>query len=313
MKKIVAFTAAALATCLAATAQNPDTLRVKNVSEVVVITTQNSQTISLKGSANDSTFRYESSIGITPESSVSVRENRLDLFNWDVLQSRRQSKYLDDEVILAVPGSESGSDNAKPFVRITHEEIAEAGFGFAMTYDGPSGIELASKPLSDIFIGVESVSVRFGSHVALNTGLDLGYRSFRLAEEGIFAKHDGQVILEGIPAGMNLKRSALRSNYLAVPLTLSLSFGRYEKLRMFGGAEICFNFNGRVKNAYTQKDTQIPTKYTDVKLEPWTWNYVAGISFGELGFYAKYSPCPFLQQGAGPAFNTYSAGIIFNM
>ena len=85
------------------------------------------------------------------------------------------------------------------------------------------------------------------------------------------------------------------------------------QLELYGGAEICFNFNGRIKNKYTQEAPGVPQKFTNVRLETWTWNYIAGINFGDLGVYAKYSPCPFLEKGYGPAFNSYSAGIVLNL
>ena len=48
--------AALFALGLTAAAQTPDTLRVRNVNEVTVITSRDAQTICLMGSANDSTL-----------------------------------------------------------------------------------------------------------------------------------------------------------------------------------------------------------------------------------------------------------------
>ena len=115
MTNRILFTIPALVLCLTSAAQTPDTLRVRNVNEVTVITSKDSQTISLRGSANDSTFRFESSVSITPESSVSVRENRLDLFNWDVLANNRKT-----EETISVPVSASGENRV---FRIRHSEM----------------------------------------------------------------------------------------------------------------------------------------------------------------------------------------------
>jgi len=320
MKLIIIPLVATLAAVYPANAQTADTLRVKNVSEVIVITSKDSQSISLNGSANDSTFRYESSVRITPESNISVRENHLDLFNWDVITGRMEQRRLRDTTYSVIPEKPSDTDTVdtestgRRYRRVTTGQFDGWGFGVAMPYDGPSGVDIGGKAFSDIFLTLESVDFHFlGNHVSISTALNLGYRSFRLLDDGIFVKQDGMVQRTGVPSGLELKRSALRSNYVAVPALLSLSFGRYGQLELYGGAEICFNFNGRIKNNYTQEDPGVPEKYRDISLEPLTWNYTAGIKLDKIGFYAKYSPCPFLKEGTGPSFKTYSVGILLDL
>lgn len=318
MNQKIILSLAILATALPATAQTSDTLRVRNVEEVTVITSKDSQTISLKGSANDSTFRYESSVIITPDSDVSIREGQFDLFNWDIFRGRRESRTGNsDSLFVVIPTNPLSKEpqegkvvKYKRYPRISTEGLAHYGFGFAMPYDGPDGISVGGKALSDIFINVETVSLNFLlNHAHLMTGLNFGYRSFRLQDDGIFVKQDGKVLTTAVPSGLELKRSAVRSNYISLPAILSISIGKYPKLVLYGGAELCFNFNGRIKNKYTQDKTDVPSKYTEIRLEPTTWNYTAGVRFENIGVYAKYSPCPFLQEGTGPAFKTYSVGI----
>lgn len=319
MEKRIIFIAAALASCLAAGAQTPDTLRIKNVSEVTVITSKDSQTISLKGSDNDSTFRYESSVRITPDSNISVREGRLDLFNWDILKDRReQRRMLDSSFVVKPTGLPDNPDGNAPAIlkkfksyrRVSSSNFSVIGLGVAFPYSDPEGMHLGGKALSDIFINIGSARFNFAwNHLHISSGVNAGYRSFRLMEDGILSVQDGKIAKDAVPQGLELKRSALRSNYISVPATLGLSFARYPRFEIYGGAEICFNFNGRIKNKYSQKEVSVPVKYTDISLERFTWNYIAGINFEELGIYAKYSPCPFLKKGAGPDFNTYSVGI----
>ena len=305
-----------LASGLTAAAQTPDTLRVKNVNEVVVVTSRNEQTVSLKGSANDSTFRYESRVSITSESDVSVRENRLDLFSWDILQDRRDRRMNDTTTVSGSHGTTatSKSKSHKRYSRVYSTGLDYVGAGFAFPYDGPAGMEIGGTALSDIFVNIESVKFRFAwNHMCISSGLNAGYRSFRLMDEGILVRQDGKVVKAAIPHDLELKRSALRSNYLSVPALLGLSIGRNGMFELYGGAEICFNFNGRIKNKYSQDQSAVPTKFTDIHLERFTWNYIAGINFCDLGVYAKYSPCPFLAEGYGPSFNTYSIGVILDL
>ncbi|MBQ6291892.1 MAG: hypothetical protein IJK76_06745 [Bacteroidales bacterium] len=321
MKKII-FISAAMASCLIATAQTPDTLRIRNVSEVTVITSMDSQTISMKGSDNDSTFRYESSVRITPDSNVSVREGRLDLFNWDILKDRReQRRMLDSSFVVKPTGLPDNPDGNAPaklkkfksYRRVSASNFSVIGLGVAQPYDGPDGMSLGGTVCSDIFFSIESVSFNFAwNHLHIYSGLNVGYRSFRLMEDGILSVQDGKIAKGAVPQGLELKRSALRYNYLSVPALFGISLGSRGHFEVYGGAEICYNFNGRIKNKYSQKEVQVPVKYTDIRLETFTWNYIAGINFFDFGVYAKYSPCSVLQAGTGPSFDTYSFGILLD-
>ena len=285
-----------MASCLIATAQTPDTLRIRNVSEVTVITSMDSQTISMKGSDNDSTFRYESSVRITPDSNISVREGRLDLFNWDILKDRReQRRMLDSSFVVKPTGLPDNPDGNAPaklkkfksYRRVSSSNFSVIGLGVAQPYDGPDGMSLGGTVCSDIFFSIESVSFNF-------------------------AWNHGKIAKGAVPQGLELKRSALRYNYLSVPALLGISLGSRGHFEVYGGAEICYNFNGRIKNKYSQKEVQVPVKYTDIRLEAFTWNYIAGINFFDFGVYAKYSPCSVLQAGTGPSFDTYSFGILLD-
>lgn len=325
MEKRIIFIAAALASCLAAGAQTPDTLRIKNVNEVTVITSKDSQTVSLKGSANDSTFRYESSVKITPDSDVTVRESRLDLFNWDILDPRQyrreQRRMLDSSFVVKPTGLPDNPDGNAPAIlkkfksyrRVSSSNFSVIGLGVAQPYDGPDEMSLGGTVCSDIFLSIESVSFNFAwNHLHIYSGLNVGYRSFRLMDDGILSVQDGKIAKGAVPQGLELKRSALRYNYLSVPALFGISLGSRGHFEVYGGAEICYNFNGRIKNKYSQKEVQVPVKYTDVRLETFTWNYIAGINFFDFGVYAKYSPCSVLQAGTGPSFDTYSFGILLD-
>ena len=315
MTRTIIYTLAALASCISAAAQTPDTLRVRNVNEVTIITSANSQTISLKGSANDSTFRYESSVSITPDSNVSVREGRLDLFSWDILDKVRNKDRQEeiDPYELAEEVSNSVPVRSKPRTVNTYS-TGYFGAGFALTHDGPEGFQFASKPFSEIYLNAFGVDFRFlQKHVILTTGLDVGYRSYRSADEGMLALESGLVVHQPASEGQNVKFSSLRSNFLSVPAILTVNLSPRHHIGFFGGAAMDFNFNGRIKNKYYQNNEKYKKKYENLKLEPFTWDYIAGFRMGDLSIYGKYSPCPFLLEGQAPAFRTWSIGILFNL
>ena len=302
-----------MASCLSAAAQTPDTLRVSNVSEVIVITSKDSQTISLKGSANDSTFRYESSVSITPESSVSVREGRLDLFSWDILDKVR-NKDREEEIDpydLAEDVRSSVPVRTKPRTINTYS-LGYLGAGFALPYDGPTGFEFAAKPFSEIYLNAFGVDFRLlQRHVIITTGLDVGWRAFRSADEGMLALESDKVVHLPAEQGQNVKFSSIRSNFLSVPAIMTLNISPRHHIGIFGGAAMDFNFNGRIKNKYFQNNEKYKKKYENLQLETFTWDYIAGLRLGDLSIYGKYSPCPFLPEGQAPAFKTWSLGILW--
>ena len=315
MTRTIIYTLAALASCLTAAAQTPDTLRVKNVNEVVVITSKDSQTISLRGSANDSTFRYESSVSITPDSNVSVREGRLDLFSWDILDKVRNKDKQEenDSYDLATEVSNSVPSYSKPRTVNTYS-MGHFGVGFALSHDGPEGFEFASKPFSEIYLNAFGADFRFlKRHVILTTGLDVGYRAYRSADPGMLVLESGSVVHQPDTEGKHVKFSSLRSNYLSVPAILTINLSPRRHIGFFGGAAMDFNFNGRIKNKYFQNNEKYKKKYENVKLEPFTWDYIAGFRMGDMSIYGKYSPCPFLVEGEVPAFKTWSIGILWNL
>lgn len=308
-RNILLYIFAAMASCLTAAAQVPDTLRIRNVEEVTVITSPDSQTISLKGSANDPTFRYESTVLITPESSVSVREGRLDLFNWDVLDKVRNRNNEDDGPCESSTPDKVPVYNPRP---VNTYSLGYLGTGFTMPYEGPAGFEFAAKPFSEIYLNVFGVDFRFlQRHVVLSTGLDVGYRAFRSADEGMLAIESGSIIHQPASHAQEIKFSSLRSNYLSVPAVLTINLIPRKHIGFFGGAAMDFNFNGRIKNKYYQDNQKFKKKYENVRLETLTWDYIAGLRMGDLGIYGKYSPCPFLSEGQAPAFKTWSVGVIW--
>ncbi len=318
MEKRIIFIATALASCLAAGAQTPDTLRIKNVNEVTVITTRDAQTISLKGSANDPTFRYESRVSITPESNVTVRESRLDLFNWDILQSKKEQRKADTLTILK-PGSETADKKNKVFrqrfCHVYHYDPLEGiGLGLSFPDSAPSGLDIYSYPPSDIFVNLFGVDFNlFYGHLSVSTNIEAGYQSFRLRSEGIFSQDGRTVVIKEVPEGFNRRKSALRSNRVALPVLLHLKTKEFG-FGIYGGVELCYNFNGRIRNVYDEPGrSPLREKFTDIAVNPFTLNYRGGISFRDFSLYARYSKCPFLQEGFGPAFNTFSFGVILGL
>ena len=193
MKRMILL-AALFASSAVAIAQAPDTLHVKKVEDVTVITSQNEQTIILKGSAEDADFNYRSSVRITPESSISISENHFDLFNLDVLK----------------PVEKRAEQHSGPRV-FQVEALEYLGLGVSMTHDVAEGLDFTSRPFSELFVSLVNLDIRPGlGPVVLSTGIDLGYHSYRLGSD-MFSKPEKDLLVVPVPDEWSLKKSVLRS------------------------------------------------------------------------------------------------------
>ncbi len=293
MKRTILLTALFLSGMAAA--QTPDTLHVKKVDDVMVITSPDAQTIVLKGSETDPDFTYRSSVQITPESSVSISENHFDLFSLDVLKptDKRVEKRREPQVFQV-------------------DALEYIGLGICMTHDVAEGLDFTSRPFSELYVNLLNLDIRPGlGPVVLSTGIDLGYHSFRLGSD-MFSKPEKNLLVVPVPDEWILKKSVLRSNYLSVPWKIRFEFGPKRRLAIFGGPELTYNFGGRTKNKYTMDGGRFKKKEKDIALEPWTWGYLAGVSIYGWNLFFRYSPCNVIQDGRGPVFQTYSFGIILD-
>ncbi len=296
MKKIMIL--AALSVCGLAAAQNPDTLHVKSVNDVMVITSENEQTVILKGTVLDQDFSYRSSVQITPESSVSVSENHFDLFNNEII--RKIGKRTEDRITKKF--------DIRPFEFRTMDY---AGFGMAFAHNVADDVDFSSHLYSDLFMNMFTMELCPGcGPVSLTMGMDLGVRSFRTGD-GMFSVQDRNVVFGPIPEGTDLKKSVLRAGQFSAPVLLHIYFDRDHRISVYGGAELNFNFAGHVKNKFHTDAGKTRKNVYGSFVEPWTWNYMAGIKFRSLSIFCRYSPCNFLKEGRGPSFQTCSFGILW--
>jgi len=277
---------------LAATAyaQKADTIRVNYPKEVEVIRTDSLQVINISGSADDPDFKYSSSISISPDTKVSVVQHKLDLFDLDIFNASKRYER----------------SNSGKMLRSEVPDYVEIGF-----YDGMNegdGVSINPRFLSELTFRMVSASFYpFRKGLSLSAGLDLGYKSVRISGDNKFTKDGDNVILTPFDSRYTRQMSAIRYNYVGVPVLLS--YDAKSVFRIFAGAGIDYNFNGRIRDKYRLDGQKIKDKTSNVQLERLTWYYTAGMAFEGFGVYCKYSPCNVLAGGTGPEFQTWSVGL----
>lgn len=278
---------------IAAVAQTTDTVIVKNPSEVVIVKGADSQVISVYGSDKDPNFYFSSSVGVDDSSNVSVVQNHIDFLHTDIFGSF---------------SSRNSRGNEGKRSKFRSEEIEYLMAGFTCGAKEPDGIAVSPRFFSDITANLASVSYYPAyKGFAINAGLDMGYRSVRIAGKNYFAKTGDNVVLAPFEDGVTKQMSALRYFVIGAPVMLSYNI---KDFRIMAGIEGDFNFCGRIRTKYRLDGSKYKTFDRDVQLNKLTYSYIGIIQYSGIGIYFRYTPCNVLAKNHGPEFQTYSVGIV---
>jgi len=276
-----------------AIAQTADTVVVKKPSQVVIVKTDNAQTISVFGSEDDPEFVFKSSVGVDESSNVSVVQNRLDFLHTD---------------LFGVLSPRNSSKEPKKPTKLHFDEFDYLMGGFTCGMNESDGIVISPRFLSDITLNLESVSFYpCYKGFAITAGLDLGYRSVRMAGDNCFAKVGDNVVLASYDPAATRKMSALRYFTIETPVMLSLNARGF---RIMAGIEGSYNFAGRIRTKYRLDGSKQKTREKDLQLNKLTYSYLGIVKYDWLGVYFRYTPCNVLAKGSGPDLQTYSVGIV---
>lgn len=290
--------AAAFALLSAAYAQEgTDTLVVRNPEEVVLITSPDYSSLSIKGSADDPDYTYYREVETGESSRIYESEN---------------VAKLDFSLPFSYPTKEDES--------LDYQNKASFLFGFFKVYNGLM-VSPASNPynlnyghLGDFGFSVLKYDGRMIGGFSFNPSLGFGWRSY-LAEEGlIYQKSEtGGIAAASIPGGMDLKYSKATVFSVQAPLMFDF-YSRKDKIGVQFGPIVNVNVSSRIKNVYKmdggkkQKD-----KLKNIHHVPFSVDYMAMLRFKWLGFYVKYSPQSLLDTRYSPGMrNSVTVGIFIN-
>ena len=296
MKKIL-FVCIALSCGFVASAQVSDTVVVRRPDQVVIIKSQDAQSITVRGSEDDPDFVYKSSVGIGSSSNISVVENRPDFLHQDLFN-------------VLSPRSQRSKEQAREWNR-SKFRFGDADYlmlGFTCGNKEAEGISVSPRIFSDIDVNLASMSY-YPEYkgFAFNFGLDFGYRSVRIAGDNAFAKAGDDVVLVPFAPDATRKTSAVRYFNFACPFMLSYQIGDF---RIMAGVEGEFNFAGHIRTKYRLDGEKYKTRTKDIPLNKLTYSYLTILQFDGVGVYFRYTPCNVLDSKHGPEFQTYSVGIV---
>ena len=110
-------------------------------------------------------------------------------------------------------------------------------------------------------------------------------------------------------ANMDNLRSDIHTTSLTMPLLAKYSFSKNFAVSL--GAQLNWNFYGRVGNSYTIGDNDYDVNTRKIGQRPFTVDVMGIIHVWKIGLYCKYSPMSVLKTDRGTEFKSVALGVYF--
>jgi hypothetical protein len=143
-----------------------------------------------------------------------------------------------------------------------------------------------------------------------SAGLGFNWRAYTLrGHDKMFDKAGNHIIVEDNIFFYDNLSSNVHTTSLSMPLLVKQRFSRNFAISV--GAQLNWNFYGRIHNYYETGDDEIDVYTKDMGQRPFSVDILGIIHVWELGVYCKYSPMSILKTDRGPEFQSLAFGIYF--
>jgi hypothetical protein len=146
--------------------------------------------------------------------------------------------------------------------------------------------------------------------LSLNSGLGIGYTSFRI--DGNYAFRKVNSITAILPSGEGRSYSQSRLYYYDVRVPAVFEWQKYSRhhgpifVSAGGEAEIRWNMKSKVKYESNKHEY---TLSKDLNVNPIGVNLLAQVGYGSLGLYTRYSVFQLFEKNKGPELYPFSMGV----
>ncbi len=267
-----------------------DTLTVVGPREVLVISNDTSQTVSIKGSADDPKYTYYRRVDVGKGGNVHESE-KIGMIDFSVPFDRKpknQKKAVFEAGCFNITGGSMVSINPNPY---DFEYGVSGKFGFSV-------FRYTSRPITPFF--------------NVTASLGWGFTKFTSEDDTIYHKIDGGLAAVPVPEGMDLKRSVVWISSFEIPIM----FNFYSKKDLFGvsfGPVLKHNLNSWIRNVYTMnggKKQKVREK--NIHHKPVGLDYMAMIRLSGLGFFVQWSPHGIFDTAYNTDFSTVMVGMVLD-
>ncbi len=141
-----------------------------------------------------------------------------------------------------------------------------------------------------------------------SAGLGFNWRRYTLkGHDKMFGKVDDWVWVHTPDQKMDDLSSNVHTTSLNVPLLVKQRFSKSFAISL--GAQVNWNFWGRMRNYYEDGDNQFDITTKDIGHRPFTVDVLGIVHIGKIGVYCKYSPMSVLKKDRGPGFQSLAVGL----
>ncbi|KAA6324577.1 hypothetical protein EZS27_026109 [termite gut metagenome] len=149
--------------------------------------------------------------------------------------------------------------------------------------------------------------------LSLNSGLGIGYTSFRVDGDYVFRKVNSVTAVLPPDRGESYSQSRLRYYHFRIPAVFEWQkYSRHHGpifLSVGGEAEIRWSVKSKVKYEGNRHEN---TLGKDLNVNPIGVNLLAQAGYGSLGFYTRYSMAPLFEKNKGPELYPFSIGVAWH-
>jgi hypothetical protein len=143
-----------------------------------------------------------------------------------------------------------------------------------------------------------------------SVGMGFNWRNYTLSgHDKMFSKVNDVTLVTPSASTMHELSSSIHTTSLSMPLLVKQRFSKDFALSL--GAQLNYNFHGRVINEYEHGDDDVDISTKKIGERPFTVDLLGIVHVCQLGFYCKYSPMSVLKKDRGPEFKSLAVGIYF--
>lgn len=255
---------------------------IEQPSQVIITETPNGVKVNVVGSKDDKASNYYYSVEHAANDKVTTKQSK----DWDV-------RY---------PFSDKDSTS--------HWSVVTDGF-----YMG-AGISHSLDYINNSFeIGLLNiVGLNYDSHHGqqISLGVGIHHKSYSFKRPFMLERNDSIGIIEigRYPDGVREKHRSSNLNQWALQFPLMFRQKIHKSLALKVGGIMKWNFKTHVNNHFEIDNTEYDITVKGIKQRKVTFDAIFGLTFGESGFYCRYSPNEVLKKGCGPVIkDNWSLGI----
>lgn len=265
-----------------------DSITIVRPDSVSICQSDKDLTVSVYGNNGDSNYTLNKSITTADESLVVTKEKRT-------------------ELDFSLPIFSSDEDDDKSELELELGASLLLGVNTAM--NAPKDMSLSSSSY-EVWVP-DFLSFQYNPHHSrLSYSMDWGFdwRNYRMTDNHRFlVADDGAVSIGNYPEGASPKFSRIKVISGTWTFLMKYHFGSIGHIKF--GPVISMNGKSSMLTRYTDNGKKVKEKTTDLKVTPLTVDWVASVTLGKIGFYAKYCPNKVFREDWGPKFSNFTVGV----